>query len=70
MTLDDDDMFAVVVWYCLGTRVPTDMTLSPCQCSAGVAASAYVDHAMVCKAVAKMTQICRDTLAEALRLDI
>ena len=67
MTMDDD-MFVVAVWHRLGIRVPTDMPSVPCQCSPEVAAEA--DHAMVCKKVAKMTQMRHDTLVEALRLVI
>ena len=63
-----DDQFVVAVWHRLGFRVPADVPPPPCKCSVGVAASP--DHAMVCKKVAKMTQMRHDTLAEALRLVI
>ena len=47
-------------------HVPADVAPPPCKCRAGVAAEA--DHAMVCEKVAKMTQMCHDNLANALRL--
>ena len=67
MTMDDD-MFVVAVWHRLGVRVPADVPHVPCKCSAGVAAE--LDHAMVCKQCAKMTQMRHDNLAVALRLVI
>ena len=64
MTLGND-MFVLAVWHRLGFRVPTDTAPPPCKCRAGVAATP--DHAMVCKQVAKMTQMRHDHLAHALR---
>ena len=61
-----DDMFVLAVWHRLRFRVPTDVPPPPCKCSAGVAAEP--DHAMVCKKVAKETQMRHDNLARALRL--
>ena len=65
MTLGND-MSVVSVWHRLGHHVPADVAPPPCNRSAGVAAEA--GHAMLCKKVAKMTQMCHDNLANALRL--
>lgn len=61
-----NDMFVMGVWHRLGYRVPHSIAPPPCKCSAGVAAEP--DHAMVCKQVAKLTQMRHDNLARALRL--
>ena len=65
MTLGNDK-FVVDVWHRLGHQVPPDVAPLLCKCSAGVAAK--VDHAMVCKKAAKMTQMHHDNLTNALRL--
>lgn len=52
----------------LHIRFPTNMPSTPCQRSAVVAAG--VGQAIVCKKVAKMIQMCHDTLDEAKRLVI
>ena len=63
-----DDEFIVAVWHRLGVHVPSDVPAPPCACDAGVAAEP--DHAMVCKKVAKMTQLRHDIFVDALRLVI
>ena len=60
MTLGND-MFVVSVWH----HVPADVAPMPCNCRAGIAAE--VDHAMACEKLAKMSQMCHDDLANALR---
>ena len=61
-----NDMFVVSVWHRLGHHVPADVAPPPCKCRVGAAAEAH--HGMVCKKVAKMTQMRHDNLANALSL--
>ena len=60
-----DTAFVVGGRHRLGLGVPTTVSPPPCLCGAGCAASP--DHAMVCKGVAKMTQMRHDIVASAVR---
>lgn len=60
-----DNTFVVCGRHRLGLGPPTSVNSRPCPCGAGNAASP--DHAMVCKNVAKMTQLRHDLVASAVR---
>ena len=60
-----DATYVVCGRHRLGLGLPTAVPLRPCPCGAGNAASP--DHAMVCKSVAKMTQLRHDIVASAVR---
>ena len=60
-----DNTFVVCGRHRLGLGPPTSVSTRPCPCGASDAASP--DHAMVCKNVAKMTQLRHDIVASAVR---
>mgnify|MGYP001787467346 CR=1 FL=1 len=60
-----DNTFVVCGRHRLGLGAPTTVSPRPCLCGAGNAATP--DHAMVCKSVAKMTQLRHDIVASAVR---
>ena len=60
-----DTAFVVCGRHRLGLGPPTNVALRPCPCGAGSAASP--DHAMVCRSVAKMTQMRHDLVASGVR---
>jgi hypothetical protein len=60
-----DNTFIACGRHRLGLGAPTTIAPRPCLCGAGLAATP--DHAMVCKSVAKMTQLRHDLVASAVR---
>jgi hypothetical protein len=60
-----DNTFVVCGRHRLGLGAPTTVSPRPCLCGAGNASAP--DHAMVCKSVAKMTQMRHDIVASAVR---
>ena len=60
-----DETFVVCGRHRLGLGVPTSVDAPPCLCGAGCASTP--DHAMLCKNVAKMTQMRHDIVVSAVR---
>jgi hypothetical protein len=60
-----DDTFTVAGRHRLGVGVRSATRPPPCFCGAGCAATP--DHAMICKSIAKMTQLRHDIVASAVR---
>ena len=60
-----DETFVVCGRHRLGLGVPTSVDAPPCLCGAGCASTP--DHAMLCKNVAKMTQLRHDIVVSAVR---
>jgi hypothetical protein len=60
-----DNTFIACGRHRLGLGAPSTVSPRPCLCGAGDAATP--DHAMVCKSVAKMTQMRHDIVASAVR---
>jgi hypothetical protein len=60
-----DETFVVCGRHRMGLGVPTSVDAPPCLCGAGCASTP--DHAMLCKNVAKMTQMRHDIVVSAVR---
>jgi hypothetical protein len=60
-----DETFVVCGRHRMGLGVPTTVDPPPCLCGAGCASTP--DHAMLCKHVAKMTQLRHDIVVSAVR---
>jgi hypothetical protein len=60
-----DETFVMSGRHRLGLGVPTSVDAPPCLCGAGCASTP--DHAMLCKNVAKMTQMRHDIVVSAVR---
>ena len=60
-----DETFVVCGRHRMGLGVPTSVDAPPCLCGAGCASTP--DHAMLCKNVAKQTQLRHDIVASAVR---